>query len=250
MNMALDALFAHANVGPFIGRQLIQRLVCSNPSAAYIARVATVFNNDGAGVRGNLKAVVRAILLDSEARADDGLYHPTFGKLREPILRLAAWARAFRVTSSNDAWGLGNTSDPGTRLGQSPLRSGSVFNFFRPGYKPPGIIGDAGLVAPEFQITNESSIAGYLNYMQTLVSRGFADVKADYASMLALTDNNQALIDEANLLLAAGQLTAPTLATIKAALDTMTGTSEAARLNRVYAAVLLVLAAPEFIVQK
>jgi uncharacterized protein (DUF1800 family) len=251
LTQALDAIFAHANVAPFIGRQLIQRLVCSNPSAGYITRVATVFNNDGSGVKGNLKAVLKAILLDDEARNAARLTDPNFGKLREPILRLTAWGRAFKAASPSDAWAIGNTSDPGTRLGQSPLRSGSVFNFFRPGYVPPNsAIGNAGMVAPEFQITNESTVVGYVNYMQTVISRGTGDVKGDYSALLPLADTAQALVDEINVVLVAGQLSAATVALIKSALETMPAATDAARLNRIYAALVMVMAAPEFIVQK
>jgi uncharacterized protein (DUF1800 family) len=251
LTQALDAIFAHANVAPFISRQLIQRLVCSNPSGPYIARVATVFNNDGAGVKGNLKAVIKAILLDSEARSGARLTDPNFGKLREPILRFTAWGRAFKASSPSDAWAIGNTSDPATRLGQSPLRSGSVFNFFRPGYVPPNsAIGTAGLVAPEFQITNESTVVGYVNYMQTIISRGTGDVKGDYSALMPLADTAQALLDEINVVLVAGQLSAATVALIKGALESMAAGTDAARLNRIYAALVMVMAAPEFIVQK
>lgn len=251
LTQALDAIFAHANVAPFISRQLIQRLVCSNPSPAYITRVATVFNNDGAGAKGNLKAVIKAILLDDEARNAARLTDPSFGKLREPILRFTGWARAFGATSPTDAWAIGNTSDPATRLGQSPLRSGSVFNFFRPGYVPPNsAIGTAGMVAPEFQITNESTVVGYVNYMQTAISRGIGDVKADYSRLVPLAETTQALLDELNLVLAAGQLSSATVGVIKGALDSMPVGTDAARLNRIYAALVMVMASPEFIVQK
>jgi uncharacterized protein (DUF1800 family) len=251
MRLALDAIFAHANLAPFIGRQLILRLVCSNPSPAYVTRVAAVFNNDGAGVKGNLKAVIKAILLDDEARNGARLLDSGFGKQREPVLRLAAWARAFKADSVNNTWTVGNTSDPATRLGQSPLRSSSVFNFFRPGYVPPNsAIGNAGMVAPEFQITNESSVVGYVNYMQSVVSKGAGDVKADYASLMPLADNAQSLLDDLNLLLAAGQLSGATLAVMKTAVGSMAAATDPARLNRIYAALVLVLAAPEFIIQK
>lgn len=249
LTLALDALFAHANIAPFIGRQLIQRLVASNPSPAYVARVAAVFANDGSGTRGNLRAVLKAILLDDEARSVSNAAGG--GKLREPMLRFLAWARAFNASSASDAWALGNTSDPGTRLGQSPLRSPSVFNFFRPGYVPPNsAIGTAGLVAPEFQITNESSVVGYVNYMQRAVSIGFGDVLADYTSLLPLADTAQTLLDELNLVLAAGQIGAANLATMKTALDSMASGTDTARRNRVQAALVLVLAAPEFLVLK
>ncbi len=249
LGLALDALFAHPNIALFISRQLIQRLVTSNPSPAYTARVAAVFANDGTGSKGNLRAVLEAILLDDEAR--NVATAPGGGKLREPMLRFLAWARAFNASSASDAWAIGNTTDPGTRLGQSPLRSPSVFNFFRPGYVPPNsAIGSAGLVAPEFQITNESSVIGYVNYLQRAVSTGIGDLAADYTSLLALADNAQALLDELNLVLAAGQIGVANIATMKTALDSMASGTDAARRNRVQAALVLVLAAPEFLVLK
>lgn len=251
LEKALDTIFAHPNVGPFIARQLIQRLVTSNPSREYVERIARVFNNDGKGVRGNLKAVVRALLLDDEARNDAHLQNPAFGKLREPVLRLAAWARAYGASSSTNVWNIGNTSDPATRLGQSPLRSASVFNFFRPGYVPPNsAIGNAGMVAPEFQITNESTVVGYVNYMQNAISRGISDVKADYAALTPLADDAQALLAEINTVLAAGQLDGATIALIKGALDAMAKGTTTARNNRIHAALTMVMASPAFIVQK
>jgi len=246
LNKALDAIFAHQNVGPFISRQLIQRLVTSNPAPAYVARVAAVFNNNGSGVKGDLKAVVKAILLDPEARAAAGTTSTTFGKVREPILRFAAWARAYNAASPTDAWAIGNTTDPSTRLGQSPLRSPSVFNFFRPGYVPPAL----GVAAPEFQIVNESSVVGYVNYMQNAISRGVGDVKADYTTLLPMADNVPALVDEINLVLAAGQLGPDSVTLIRNAVAAMPTGTDAARANRVYAALTLVIASPEFIVQK
>ncbi|MEO8151792.1 MAG: DUF1800 domain-containing protein [Rhizobacter sp.] len=251
LQLALDAIYAHANMAPFISRQLIQRLVTSNPSAAYIGRVAGVFNSNGAGVKGDLKAVLKAVLLDDEARGDTHLTDPEFGKLREPMLRFLAWSRSFNASSPSDAWAIPNTTDPGTRLGQSPGRSPSVFNFFRPGYVPPNSdIGTHALVAPEFQITNESSVVGYVNYMQRAVSTGIGDVKADYSALLPLVTDSQALLDELNLLLAVGQLSAATLAPLKAALDSINASTDAGKNNRLYAALTLVLAAPEFITQK
>ncbi|WP_431475455.1 DUF1800 domain-containing protein [Massilia eburnea] len=246
LGQALDAIFAHPNVAPFVAKQLIQRLVTSNPAKEYVARVAAVFNNNGSGVKGDLKAVIKAILLDQEARSAATLANPGFGKVREPVLRFTAWARAYNVTSPSDAWAIGNTSEPSSRLGQSPLRSPSVFNFFRPGYVPPAL----GVVAPEFQIVNETSVVGYANYMQTAISKGIGDVKADYSSLLPLADNVPGLVDEINLVLVAGQLSADTLTLIRNAVASMATGTDAARANRVYAALTLVMASPEFIVQK
>ena len=251
LRLALDALFAHPNIAPNISRQLIMRLVTSNPSPAYVGRIAAVFSNDGSGVKGNLKAVIKAMLLDDEARSSARLSDAAFGKQREPILRLVGWARATGATSTADAWTVGNTSDPATRLAQSPLRSGSVFNFFRPGYVPPNsAVGTAGMVAPEFQITNESSVVGYLNYMQGVVKNGAGDVKSAYTALLPLADTAASLVDELNLVMAAGQLSTATTTLISTAINGMTAGTDAARLNRIYAALVLVLAAPEYIIQK
>ncbi len=248
--LALDAIFAHPNVGPFIGRQLIQRLVCSNPSRAYIGRVASVFNNDGSGAKGNLKAVIRAILLDDEARNSAHLNTPGFGKLREPILRFAAWARAFNVSSPGDTWDVGNTSDPATRLGQSPQRSPSVFNFFAPGHVPPNTaISRARMVAPEFQITTESAVIGYINFMHSTIAGGLGIVP-DYRSLMPLADTARALVEEINLVLAAGQLAPATMAVVTGCLDAMPAGEDAARQNRIRAALVMIMATPEFIVQK
>ena len=250
LDAALDVIFAHPNVAPFISRQLIQKLVTSNPSPAYVARIAAVFNDDGHGVKGNLQAVLRALLLDREARSVPAA-STTYGKLREPMLRMLAWARAYNAGSASDSWAIGNTSDAATRLGQSPLRSPSVFNFFRPGYVPPNsALAGAGLVGPEFQLANESSVVGYVNYMQRAVSKGIGDVLADYGTLLPLAADANALLDEINTVLAAGQLSAATLGLIAGALNAMPSRTDAALHNRIYAALTLVLAAPEFIVQQ
>jgi uncharacterized protein (DUF1800 family) len=252
LKLALDTIFAHANVAPFVSRQLIQRLVASNPSPAYVARVATVFNDDGSGAKGNLKAVVKAILLDDEARSATVATGAAAGKLREPMLRFIGWARAWNATSASDAWAIGDTSSASTRLGQSPLRSPSVFNFFRPGYVPPNsAIAAALLVAPEFQITNESTVVGAVNYLQRAVSgAGVGDVAANYASLLALADDAVALVAEINLVLAANQIGAATATTLATAVATMASGSDPNRLKRIYASLTLVMAAPEFVVLK
>ena len=251
VKVALDTIFAHQNIAPFVSKQLIQRLVTSNPSAAYVGRVAAAFADNGAGVRGDMKAILRAILLDTEARSDAALTAATAGKLREPVMRLTGWARAFGVTSPSGTWAIGDTSSTTTRLGMSPGRSGSVFNFFRPGYAPPSTaISAAGLVAPEFQITNEQTVIAYVNYMYALVLNGTGDVKADYAAILTKAADSQALVDEINLVLAGGQLSAATLAAIKAAVDSIATTATNAAQNRVNSAILLTLASPDYLTVK
>ena len=249
LTLALDAICAHPNVAPFFSRQLIQRLVTSNPSPAYVARVAAVFNTTGD--TGNLRAVIRALLLDDEARSASTAASTSYGKLREPMLRFAGWARAYSAASPSGAWNAGNTGDPARGLAQSPLRSPSVFNFFRPGYVPPNSpLGTAALVAPEFQIANESSVVGCVKFMQRAVAGSVGDITPDYASLTAIADDAKALVDEINLVLAASQLSAATATTLATALATMAGGTDTARRARINAALVLVLAAPEFIVQK
>ena len=254
VRLALDAIFAHPNVPPFVSKQLIQRLVTSNPTPAYVGRVAAVFADNGSGTRGDLRAVVRAILLDSEARADTGTSSTTGGKLREPVIRFANWARAFGATSTGGLWPIGDTTSSTTRLAQSLGRSASVFNFFRPGYTPPNTaISNASLVGPEFQITNELSVVAYINYMQTVIQNGAGtgtDVRGNYAAMIALAGDSAALVDEVNLLLAAGQIGAANVAAIRAAVDSIAATTTAGQTNRVYTAILLAMASPEYITQR
>ncbi|WP_293883367.1 DUF1800 domain-containing protein [Sphingomonas sp.] len=251
LRIALDTVFAHSNMPPFVSRQLIQRLVTSNPSTAYVGRVSAVFANNGSGVPGDMKAVIRAILLDTEARSASGLSNANAGKLREPVMRLTGWARAFGVTSPTDLWPFGDTSSSSNRLAQAPGRSPSVFNFFRPGYSPPNTPISAGaMVAPEFQITNEPSVIAYVNYMQELISSGSGEAQANYAAVMALASDSQKLLDEINLILAAGQISATSLATIKSAIESISATGTSGPANRVYTAILLAMASPEYITQK
>jgi len=245
----LDGLFNHANTPPFVSKQLIQHLVTSNPSAAYVRRIANVFVNNGSGVRGDMKAVIRAILEDTEARDDRQVNSTTFGKLREPVVRLTQWAKAFNVTSPTNLWPFGNVGSTANRIGESPGHAPSVFNWFRPGYTPPGTaIAAAGLVAPEFQITNEPQMIAYINYMQSLIVNGAGEAKADYSSLTSIATDSQALLNELNLVLAANQISAATITQMKTALDTISTTTAAGINNRIYAAILLVMASPEYLI--
>jgi uncharacterized protein (DUF1800 family) len=271
LKTALDTLFNHPNVGPFFGKQMIQRLVTSNPSAAYVARVASAFNNNGAGVRGDLQAVFAAVLLDDEARGPAGLAQNGFGKLREPIVRMVQWGRTFGIASARGSWKMGDTSNPATQLGQSPLRAPSVFNFFRPGYVPPSTALSASLTpAPEFQLVNESSVGGYLNGMQGVIRNGIFvnapdlpqsasnatngyDITVSYAAELGLVLDATALVKRLNRLLCAGQMSVANQTLIVTALNTtaLTATStDSAKRDRVAAAVLLVMASSEYLIQK
>ncbi len=254
LRIALDTIAAHSNVGPFIGRQLIQRLVTSNPSPGYVARVAAAFANNGAGVRGDLAATVRAVLLDVEARdTATAQASTTAGVLREPVLRFLHWARACGVRSASGGWKLASLADPARHLGQSPGRAPSVFNFYRPGYVPPGTpVAAQGLVSPEFQITTETSVAGYLNFMQSAIAttNGVleSDLLPDYADWWPLVGDPAALVAQANLVFCAGQMSTNTFNTIVGALNAMPAGSDAQRRNRLNAALLLTMASPDYLV--
>ncbi|MEP2735902.1 MAG: DUF1800 domain-containing protein [Erythrobacter sp.] len=257
MRLAMDALFNHPNVGPFFGKQMIQRLVTSNPSPAYVGRVADAFNNNGSGTRGDLRAVFKAILLDDEAQSAAGLTDTTYGKVREPMLRFAQWARTSGLNSDSGFFLLGNLSDAANRLGQAPLRSPSVFNFFRPGYSPAGTqSADMGLVAPEFQIVNETSVAGYVNFMERSIDGGgfwMRDFTANYSAELGIAHDSTALLDRIDLLYTGGQLTEGSRTKILNALNdytVMESSDEATKLERIHAAILLVMASNEYIVQR
>ena len=270
LKIALDALANHENTGPFFARQMIQRLVTSNPSPAYVGRVAGAFNNNGAGVRGDLKAVWVAVLLDDEARSPQSLASPSFGKLREPMLRFIQWGRTFGLKSGFNSWKMTATTRTDNSLGQSPLYAPSVFNFFRPGFVPP----NTALVAtkspaPEFQVVNETTVGGYLNYMQNIIRFGIfvpepnvaeglfrnyvADVTATYTAEMALVLDAAALVRRLNLLMCAGQLSAATQKIMVDALNAnaLTAASNNDRkLDRICAAVLMVLGCSEYLVQK
>lgn len=270
LRMALDTLFNHPNAGPFFARQMIQRLVTSDPSPAYVARVAARFNDNGAGERGDLKAVWVAILLDDEARGPATLQSTTFGKLREPMLRFIQWARTFGATSAAGSWKIFELNNTATQLGQSPLRSPSVFNFFRPGYVPPGTaLATSGATAPEFQLVNESTVGGYLNFMQGVIERGINcpnpgvpyaaynnyayDVQANYTTELALVADATALVNHVCLVLAADQISSTSRQLMVDALNATpvtTASTQTVKLRRVWAAILMVMASPEYLIQK
>lgn len=251
LKIALDTLFNHPNTGPFVARHFIQRFVTSNPSPAYVGRVASVFADNGQGVRGDMAAVIKAVLLDIEARIPDPK-SSTFGKLREPVMRLVQWGRSFGAQSSD--WNMGFTNGD-TTLGQMPMLSPSVFNFFRPGYTPPNTaISEAGLVAPEFQILSEPTVVSYINWMAMVVNNTRA-VRVSYAAELEIARTDvPALVARYNLWFAAGQLSARTLDIIASAVVKIpvpaTGDPSTALNNRVRAAVMLVMSSPEYLIQK
>ncbi len=252
MKAALDNIFFHPNVPPFISRILIQRLVTSNPSPAYIQRVAEVFANNGSGQRGDLKAVARAILMDPEARDLAKAADPTFGKQREPVVRMANLLRATAAKSQDGSNRIHYLDSADDGLGQSPLLAPSVFNFYSPFYSPPGEAAKRGLVAPEFQITTEISVVGSLNFFSRLINDGgygsdTSRVRMDFAAWEAVADNRDALLNKANTVLYAGGMTAQTRATLGKAVDKIDVKNKK---RRVQAVLMLTAVAPDFVIQK
>jgi uncharacterized protein (DUF1800 family) len=250
MDDAMAAICAHPNMAPFISRQLIQRLVTSNPSKAYIGDVAKVFNDNGQGVKGDLRAVVSAILLHPEARSAT----PTanFGKQREPVIRFANFLRALDAKSPSGRNAIHYLESADNGLGQSPLLSPSVFNFFSPNFRPAGKIAQAGLVAPEFQITTETTVVGGLNFFANLVrnkSYGNGDTKLtlNVAPLEAAAGNTDQLMGELNALFFNYQMSAKMQARMRKMLNGFDDTDKA---GRVRAALTLTSLSPEFVVQK
>jgi len=267
---ALDTIFEHPNVAPFLSRQLIQRFVTSNPKPAYVERVSNAFETGqfilpdesvvGTGDRGDLKATIAAVLLDEEAVQDRSAMPPEFGRVREPIVRFINWARTFEETTPNayEEWSLGSAQ----AIGQVPFNSPSVFNFFRPGYVAPGTeTGAAGLNAPELQIINESSAIGYLNFMNSFIydfsgtrsDDPDAGVNADYTDLIAIADDASVLVDRLNLVLTGNNLSNRTKSRMVDLMNEIPVSTEAAdedRYSRVVIGITMTMSAPEYIVQR
>jgi uncharacterized protein (DUF1800 family) len=247
---AIDVLFNHPNVGPFIGRQLIQRLVTSNPSPGYIERVARVFNGENGTARGNMQAVIEVILTDPEALAisDQGKH---FGKLREPVLRYLNLLRVFGANSED-----GFIADNGfilQELGrQHPLSAPSVFNFFLPVYSPPGEIAAANLVAPEFEIVNSSSVVHMINIQDLLLFNEFAietlppfaPVTLALDGITALAGDVDALLDRLDILLTQGTMSVDTRNVIRGLVLDLTDNEMRARLG-----IYMVMMSADYVVE-
>jgi uncharacterized protein (DUF1800 family) len=256
LKIALDTLFNHPNLPPFFCKQMIQHLVTSNPSPAYVSRVAAVFENDGTGVRGNLQAVIQAILMDDEARnSANAAANPQYGKVREALIRYLEWARAFTAQSRSGAYSLNSTEDPIYGLGEMTLRSPSVFNWFAPGYVPPGTsISQAGLLAPEMEMTDVSTVVGYLNFMQNAIgsnSKYGSDLFSNYSTEIALAATPDQLLDRINLLLMAGEMDPTLRSQILGAVNAIPIPTDPAQVNaalltRVETAIYLTMAAPSY----
>ncbi|MDH3304405.1 MAG: DUF1800 domain-containing protein [Gammaproteobacteria bacterium] len=247
---ALDNIFNHPNVAPFIAIRLIQRLVTSNPSPGYVRRVAEVFNNNGSGVRGDLGAVVKAILLDDEA-------HPALameidGKLKEPLLRVTQLWKAYDATSNSGRFPLNAAY---ILFGQGPLQSPSVFNFFSPFYAPPGEIRDSSLVAPELEIATEYQNTLFTNLMllqcfvlnSLATDRGDDDVFIDFEEEMTVAGNTNALIDMVAGKLLGGEISETLRAEIAGMVERIPETDTAFRAAET---IYFVVTSPEYAYQR
>lgn len=253
LRMALDGLFQHPNVGPFIGRQLIQKLVTSHPTPDYVARVSAVFADNGQGVRGDLGAVVRAILLDTEARGPTSGY---FGKMREPTLRVAQWARAFNARSVDGVFRFDWQTLP---TGQLVNYAPSVFGDFRPGYIPPNSsFAERGATTPEFQLLNERTAAGWINLAYVMARSGLGSVNGqpelipDYNALSQrLTVSDVAgMLDDIDHLLFGSTMSTELRQLLVEAISTVGGNDATSQMNRARMAVFMAMASPEYLIQR
>ncbi|MDB6072284.1 MAG: hypothetical protein JWL81_3455 [Verrucomicrobiales bacterium] len=249
---AVRCLFLHPNTPVFISRQLIQFLVTSNPTPAYVSRVQAVFVNNGSGVRGDLGAVVKAILLDPEARDPRwSMGDPDFGKLKEPLIRSLHLARVGGMGRRPGAvwWNWGDFFEA---MKQEVMYSPSVFNFYRPDYRAPGLLSEKNLSGPVFQITDSSTSISVPNLYWEFIHNGLTpshDVTypLDFAAEQSMAGNPAALVDRLNLLFCAGRMSAGSRAVILSAVEEIPATDPR---SRVHLAVYLCLTAPEGAVQR
>lgn len=272
---ALDVVFNHPNVGPFLSRRLIQRLVISNPSPAYIQRVATIFNNNGSGVRGDLKAVIKAILVDPEARdnnADDNNRYA--GMLREPFVRYMNLMKGFKLTTTGGVY-RNVLYDIYDYLEQIPMASNTVFNFFQPDFQPDGELKSIGKFAPEFQLLNAQTLTNYFNALNEWLIKDEPTTFWSYFSNETfkedqrarfdlevdnyLTTNNRIaeLLDKYNLILAHGRLSVSSVAAIKTVLvgiplrvDNAGVLNEDDAYLRIRMAIYLIMSSPDYLINR
>jgi len=272
INQTLDILFNHPNVAPFISKRLIQHLIKSNPSPAFVNRISTVFNNNGNGVRGDFKAVVKAILLDPEARDCVWLLDNSNGKLIQPLERFTTLFKAFDVdTPSGKIW-FNDFNQLFEETSQTFLSSPTVFNFFSPFYAEDEHVAPQGLVSPEFEILNSITAISYINEMENSIKTrpfrnqtapddtgrflGFNDSDEpllDFSDEIALYENQgvDAMIDRLNLILCRGQLSAGTHDIIANAINQYEEeyadyNSEAALKDALY----FIMMTPNYLIQK
>jgi uncharacterized protein (DUF1800 family) len=223
LTAALQNIFTHPNVGPFISKQLIQHLVTSNPSPAYVSRVTAVFNDNGSGVRGDMKAVVNAILMDSEARRGDdpAQVQASDGHLKEPVLLMLNLLRATNATSDG-----ANLQNYASDMKEEPFESPTVFNFYPPDNGIPGTI----LLGPEFRIFNSTTAISRINFVNDLVYGSVGSTtKTDISAYVALASNPPELVDSLSNVLTHGPLSDGARNTIVTTIASLTDNTKRAK---------------------
>ena len=272
IEQTLDILFNHPNVAPFMAKRLIQHMVKSNPSAAYVNRISTVFNNNGEGVRGDIKAIIKAILLDPEARDCDWIDDVNNGKLIQPLERFTTLFKAFDISTPSGRVWFNDFSEWYEETSQSFYSSPSVFNFFSPFFAEDEIVAPKDMVSPEFQILNSVTAIAYINEMENAIKvRPFRNNTAvndtgrwlasneedepllDFTDELAIYNNEgvNALLDRLNLILCRGQLSEATQNIIADAIvanaDNSNSYDAQAALND---ALYFIMMCPNYLIQK
>ena len=246
LNTAVHLVFMHPNVGPFIGKRLIQHLVNGNPTPGYVSRVAAAFNNNGMGVRGDMKAVISAILLDPEARGDVKL-DPGYGKLREPVLYMTTLARALNANSDGVFF-----QQQSGGMGQPLFYSPTVFNYYSPDYLVPGTTS----LGPEFELLDTSNAITRINFANTMLFGTIAPSTTVYGAtgtqlywqaLQALATDPSALADKLSQLLLNGSMSAQMKAAIVSAVNAVAASDT---LTRARTALYLVAASPQFQVER
>lgn len=253
IEMAVDILFRHPNVGPFIGKQLIQKLVTSNPSPAYIKKVAETFNDNGKGVRGDMTAVFKAILLHPEARSCESLQSPSQGKLQEPMVRLMERTRNYKLIPDANNKIFTDGGDSRWRFDQNILSAPNVFNFYLPTYSPLGELRNNNLLGPEFQMHNSTSSIRWansamspdwlMNYYWRMQREGFYEL--ELSDLYDYANDPEALLNQLDKRFTRGQLTSRTRRLIKYNIDRNLNTK-----NRINSAIGILLLSPEYNILK
>ncbi|MEN8773281.1 MAG: DUF1800 family protein [Akkermansiaceae bacterium] len=251
VRLAIENLVNHPSTGPFIGRLLIQRFVTSNPSPAYIRRVARSFGDNGEGIRGDLSAVIRAVLLDPEARSGSISSGRRYGKMREPYVTYAHLSRAFSSQNENDVFYI-LTDRHLDSMGQGPLMSPTVFNFYLPDYEPADALVEEDFFAPEFEILTPLRAVSWPNLLRKDIELGFAyspnfpDLTRahDFTEEFALVDQPESLVDRLDLVFSHGTLKQETRQIILDMINSEGLTDE----KKLWTAIYLVMTSPEYVI--
>jgi uncharacterized protein (DUF1800 family) len=255
LKIALDTLYNHPNVAPMVATHLIKRLTTSNPSPGYVGRVANIFNSNAHGERGNLQSVIRAVLFDPEVWDGTQLSNPNWGKPKEPIVKAGTFIRALSCKASNGVYLMRGLRNNDFDLGQPPLQSNSVFNYFQGDHAPQGELADSGLTAPEYQITNNNTFIGFLNFVQMLMDFGLTtdaySLRCDYSSLTPFASDASTLVDKVTARFMGSPLDAPSRQTLIDGINSIPfDNTTQSKESRVKAALMMMAATPEFNVQR